>query len=218
MALKEDSLHNIWIGTEKGLSRYDIKSDTFTNFPGTVDPAGLWPMSIPFWATRNEMICIESGTTIVTYNIRSLARKKLLSIPKAYRLNYGFGLSYAIFDAEANSVWMLPMREEGLIQISLSNGKIIKHSRPIYKDAPISDSNGSEGMCYDKKRNCIWINSHDGLEKFSLKDEQFHHVDAMNEYVRMKDYTRFVGIDIDKNGRIWFATHPKGILIYDTGN
>jgi len=30
--LIEDSLHNIWIGTEKGLSRYDIKADTFRNF------------------------------------------------------------------------------------------------------------------------------------------------------------------------------------------
>ena len=28
-SLKEDTLHNIWIGTDKGLSVYDIKSDFF---------------------------------------------------------------------------------------------------------------------------------------------------------------------------------------------
>ena len=215
MALKEDSLNNIWIGTYTGLSRYDLKSDTFTNFPApnNPDPAGWGQTSAPLWATRDEMICLESGTTIVSYNIHSLERKKLLSIPKAYGLNNGVSLCYAIFDAASNNLWMLP-RDEGLIQISLSNGKITRHSRPNYIDGPVSGQKGAEGMCYDKRRRCIWINSHDGLEKFSLKDEQFHHIDAMNEYVHMKDYTRFVGIDIDKNGRIWFATHPKGILVY----
>ncbi|HET7000585.1 MAG TPA: hypothetical protein VFI33_04735, partial [Puia sp.] len=31
-AFKEDSLHNIWMSTYTGISRYDIKADTFTNF------------------------------------------------------------------------------------------------------------------------------------------------------------------------------------------
>ncbi|HET7897164.1 MAG TPA: two-component regulator propeller domain-containing protein, partial [Flavisolibacter sp.] len=31
-SLVEDSLHNIWIGTNKGVSRYDINTDTFQNF------------------------------------------------------------------------------------------------------------------------------------------------------------------------------------------
>ncbi len=218
MALKEDSLHNIWMGTYTGLVRYDIKADTFTNFPAPVntDPNGWGQTSIPVWATRDEMICIESGTTVVTYNIHSLVRKKLLSIPKSYGLNYGYASTYAIFDASSNNLWMLPVwAEEGLIQISLSDGKITKHTRPNYKDGPTSGQKGAEGMCYDRKRHCIWINSHDGLEQFRLNDQQFHHVDAMNEYVRLKNYSRFVGIDIDKNGRIWLTTHPKGILVYN---
>src|SRR6478672_2151018 len=34
-SMVEDSLHNIWFGTNKGLSRYDIKTDLFKNFPPT---------------------------------------------------------------------------------------------------------------------------------------------------------------------------------------
>jgi ligand-binding sensor domain-containing protein len=30
--LVEDSLHNIWIGTNTGLSRYNIRTEDFTNF------------------------------------------------------------------------------------------------------------------------------------------------------------------------------------------
>ena len=36
-SFEEDSLHNIWIGTGKGISRYDIKADTFTNFLPLID-------------------------------------------------------------------------------------------------------------------------------------------------------------------------------------
>ena len=32
-SMVEDSLHNIWIGINKALSPYDIKNDTFKNFP-----------------------------------------------------------------------------------------------------------------------------------------------------------------------------------------
>jgi ligand-binding sensor domain-containing protein len=70
-------------------------------------------------------------------------------------------------------------------------------------------------MIYDRKRNCLWINSHDGLTQFTLTDEQFHHIDALNFLVSRKDYDRYVGIDMDPQGRIWFATIPKGIIIYD---
>src|SRR5438477_10985433 len=38
---KEDSLHNIWMGTREGISRYDIKADTFTNFSPFLDSAKL---------------------------------------------------------------------------------------------------------------------------------------------------------------------------------
>ena len=31
-SIVEDSLHNLWIGTVEGLSRYNIRTDTFTNF------------------------------------------------------------------------------------------------------------------------------------------------------------------------------------------
>jgi len=63
--LIEDSLHNIWIGTNNGLSRYDSKADTFTNFF----------QASPFWATHDEVLCIEhspnniyAATQVIAYN------------------------------------------------------------------------------------------------------------------------------------------------------
>ena len=70
-------------------------------------------------------------------------------------------------------------------------------------------------MRYDRKRNCIWINSPEGLINFTLNDKQFHHLDALDQYTNLKNYDRFVGIDLDTKGRVWFATQPKGIIIYN---
>src|SRR5215203_1080653 len=64
-SMVEDSLHNIWIGTNKGLSRYDIKADTFKNFlPDTVSVTSVATV-MPFWASRDAVYCLEAGYKIV---------------------------------------------------------------------------------------------------------------------------------------------------------
>ena len=70
-------------------------------------------------------------------------------------------------------------------------------------------------MVYDPKRNSVWINSGDGLLEFSLNDKQFRPVDALKELIKSKNYDRGVGVDIDRQGRIWFSTYSEGIFIYD---
>jgi hypothetical protein len=51
--------------------------------------------------------------------------------------------------------------------------------------------------------------------EFSLTDKKFRYVDAMNKFVKLKDYDRDVGIEIDNEGNILLATKPTGILVYD---
>ena len=70
--LIEDSLHNIWIGTNKGLSRYDITADTFINFSSTL--AGN--SSVPFWATRNEVFYWDNPGQFTAINIKSFTKRR----------------------------------------------------------------------------------------------------------------------------------------------
>ena len=219
-AFVEDSLNNIWIGTQKGLSRYDMKADTFTNFLPLIDSAssraktdeGGETTVIPFWATKEEVFCMEPGLWITSYDVRSLVKKKLQKLSQEDILGIGFPTIYSIFDAGSNSIWMLA--QHGLLRISLKDGKrnLFTWPRNESKDMHGLDS---EAMQLDRKRNSIWINSCDGLLEFTLADKRFQRVDALNEFVKLKDYDRYVGIDIDKNGRVWLATKPKGILTYD---
>jgi ligand-binding sensor domain-containing protein len=76
-------------------------------------------------------------------------------------------------------------------------------------------------MRYDSKRNCIWINSNDGLVQFTLGDKKFHDVDAIDKLPSIKGYDtglvhwHWLGIDMDTQGRVWSATVEKGIIVYD---
>jgi hypothetical protein len=77
---EEDSLHNIWMGTGMGISRYDMKADTFTNFSSFLDSAEL--TIAPFWATKDEMYCMEPDGVITAINIHTLKREKILQLSK----------------------------------------------------------------------------------------------------------------------------------------
>jgi len=216
--LTEDSLHNIWIGTDRGLSRYDIKADTFSNFiPSKNAPDNS---VIPFWATKNDLYAVESNSRIVVYNAHSFAKRGLVNLTPADSIGIGPSVAYSIFDQRSNSVWMLrgfDLPGGGLLNVSLSDGKKRYYGWPCYLNIS-GHVHASEAMCYDRKRNALWINSPDGLMEFTLADQKFHHIDALNDLLKLKDYHRFVGVDLDRQGRIWLATDPKGILIYDPSN
>ena len=215
LGLVEDSLHNIWIGTQKGLSRYNIKTEDFTNFfAGTTSINSI--SASPFWATKNEVFCVEGDSVIVAYNIYSSAKKILAKIDAHQYQFAGIAETFSVFDSTTNSIWSIVENTEakqGLFQIELSTGK--KNFFPFPQNASNSPNNDAEDLCLDAARKCIWVNNAAGLLQFTLNDNQFHHIKPLNEYERLKSYCRFVGITLDKQGRVWFATAPKGMIIYN---
>jgi len=213
----EDSLHNIWIGYDWGLSRYDIKADTFSNYPNLRDVG--YRYVTPFWASKNNLYAIESGSRIIAYDIHSFKRKTLVNLNLADTVDDGPGRNYALVHPASNSAWVLfySSGEAGLLNVPLSGGPTKRYTWPCYLKIP-HHYHSSTAMVYDAEREAIWINSPDGLMEFTLKDKQFHHIDAFNDILKFKDYSRLGGIALDLQGRIWLASTPKGILIYDPSN
>jgi signal transduction histidine kinase/streptogramin lyase len=215
--LVEDSLHNIWIGTDRGLYRYDIKADTFSQF---LPEGGLEsPLTIifPLMATKDTLFCVESDTVITAYNVHSLRKVKLVSLLRSDDVGNGLSYSYSHYDPATRSLWLIKgLRGKpggGLLRVSLSTGEKKFYGWSCFKN--IKDhSHESESVCYDRKRNCLWLNSTEGLMQFTLDDNQFHYVTPANSLLNINDH-HFVGIAVDHQDRVWFATEPKGIVIYD---
>ncbi len=214
--LIEDSLHNIWIGTDQGLSRYDIKTDTFRNFLAGKSQSFI----IPFWATRDEVFCVDyPDSQLSAYNIQTFIKRSLVKItPSDTTILHGVSDHYPIYDAVSNSIWLEGDRGSagggGLLRVHLPDGERQEYSWKCFLKIP-NHSHASEGMRYDQKRNSIWIASPDGLVEFTLSDHIFHHVETFNEIEKMKYFHQWAGIDIDTRGRIWVSTAPGGIFLYD---
>ena len=220
----EDSLNNLWIGTNKGLSRYDIKADTFTNFPPLNDSVGTIALInssgiiVPIGSTMDSIFCIEPGAWITGIDIHTLKRRPIVQVSKEVGMNVLWNTNKSFFDAKSNSIWKLSGYGQQLTmieQIFLDNGKAHQYSWPCYRNNVNHPRHDAEDMVYDSKRNSIWINSGEGLLEFSLNDKQFHKIEAFNEMINTKGFDHGVGIDMDINGRIWFSTFYNGIFIYD---
>ncbi|HMG94215.1 MAG TPA: ATP-binding protein [Chryseolinea sp.] len=216
--LVEDSLHNIWIGTDKGLFRYDIKADYFSQFLPEGGLASALTFILPIWATKDTLFCLESDTIITAYNVNTLQKTKVLSLLRSDDVGNGLSGSYPYYDARSKSMWLLKGLQGrpggGLLRISLSTGEKEFYGWSCYKK--IKDhSHDAEAMCYDRKRNCLWLNSSEGLMQFTLDDKQFHYVAEVNDQLDFKKYFHYVGITLDHQNRIWFANEQKGITIYD---
>ena len=218
-ALIEDSLNNIWIGTAKGMSRYDMKADTFTNFYPVTDSVNSNRSTIPFWSRTNDVYCLEAGVNIVAYDVHSLKKRHLVTLTESDKTDRALtGVNYTVLDEKSNSLWIVEQDNthsitEGLLQISLVDGKRKRYEWPCNRNS--SHRHFAKSMVLDRQRNSIWINSTDGLLEFSLTERQFHHIEALSQYVKLKDYDNDVGIETDREGRIWLATRTNGILIYD---
>ncbi|MES1214603.1 MAG: histidine kinase [Bacteroidota bacterium] len=206
--LVEDSLHNIWVGSDKGLSRYDIKADTFSIFLAANRTLSFSADITPFWATNESIYCQEKDSFITRYNIRSFKKEILVKLTADDMLSDRgqYTPQHSIFDSSSNSIWLLCKKfHGGLLRISLSTQQREAFEMP----------GSAEAMCYDRGRNSIWINTDAGLVEFTLSDKQFHRIEALKGLEKTKDYGRFVDVDLDRQGRVWFASHPKGIIIYD---
>ena len=218
--LVEDSLHNIWIGSDVGLSRYNIRTEDFTNiFSGATLKNNRTEIS-PFWATKNEVLCIDEKESVITaYNIYSSAKRVLATLGEYRQHIIGISSAYSVFDSSTKSVWCLvknPEGKSGLLQIVLPTGQ--KSFFAFEYQIKKNSQSFAEALCYDAARKCVWVNSTEGLLQFTLNDEKFHHVNALYKYEQVKGYTRFLGIALDKQDRVWFATDPKGIIIYNPAN
>ena len=213
---KEDSLHNIWMGTDRGLSRYDIKADTFTNFSPVLRSAFPQLQMAPFWASADEMFCIEPGALVTAFNIHTLKRRRLVQLSREVDMSVQWNTNKSIFDTASKSIWKISyyQSQSALLEQIFPDGKTKKYEWPR-DERNFFHGHTAEDMQYDAARHSIWINTSDGLFEFSLTHNQFLQTSALREFTKQKDYERGVGIDIDHNGRIWFSTYLKGIFIYD---
>jgi streptogramin lyase len=218
LSMVEDSLHNIWVGTNKGLVHYNSSTDSFHSIPTIVTAYSDLTTIIPFWSTRDDVYCLESARYLTQFDLHTLQRKVLAELPPRQDWKNQVVMASTVFDSASNSIWMLKGENQqavaGLVQVSMADKSIQDFSWTCF-DRKKDHGHFSAGMCYDKKLHGLWLNSPDGLVFFDLVLKRFSRPDIVKPWVAIKNYSPQTGISIDPKGIIWLATWPAGILLYD---
>ena len=212
--LIEDSAHRIWVGSSSGLTRIDVMRDTFSPVSSSIQSDSGNHFTTPFWATKNEVYCVENGSKITAYNQQTQTRRIIVDQFQNIQGQDLFRYHYSILDRTGKSVWMLD--RGGLTELSLISGKLEYFPSPCtWKNKP-GHLHDAPGMCYDAGRNRIWLNTTDGLVSFDPGQKKYHDVPAVTQLLSQYATNVYPGIGIDPKGRIWFALGMQpGIQVFD---
>lgn len=205
LGLIEDSLHNIWIGSDSGLNRYDIHADSFQVFPMVSKNISGLNYFIPFHATGNEVWYIDREKGILAINIFTGKKRILFSqVPTSvYYQRY----TYTFYDPASQSIWYPDA--EGIIRFSLKDGKSYS-SLPGEKDSLLRSIPRVIYMVNDTARKCVWFADFN-LYQLRLKEKIIKPTPILNGQPDVD----INSLTLDKQNRLWIGTRLNGIFIYD---
>lgn len=168
----EDRLGNIWIGTEKGLNKYDRISDSFkTYYHESINPKSLSDENITeLYEDQSGVVWI--GTNNGGLNKFDLFRKKFEHTFKNNNESKSQISNNNIFSISEDSFGnMWYGTSEGLNRFD----KIKKEYKSYKKNInnPSSLSHNKINTIVMGKGSTIWVGSDDGLNKFDSKTEKF---------------------------------------------
>lgn len=204
LGLIEDSMHNIWIGSNSGLNRYDIHADQFQTFPLVKQNISGTNYFIPFYATKDEVWYIDRNAGLLAINIRSLAKRVLFSnVPP---VTYYARQPYTFYDSSSQSIWYPAI--EAVLRFSLKDGKSYT-TLPGDNDHLLGKLKRLSSIINDTLRHCVWF-SDAGLYKLDISARRIQPCGSFSD-----SSLRVSALCLDKQNRLWIGTRTQGIFIYD---
>ncbi len=207
-SILEDSLGNVWVGTSNGLSKFDRKSNSFTNFDKI----------------------IGGKKRLTSKDIRKLYidSKGYFWIGTRDGLNKFDGkkrnvANYLHIEGDTNSLsnnWVRDIYEDnrGNLWIGTSNGlNIFNRDHETFKvyynnnKDSNSLSNNIINNIYEDRNGDLWFGTDfGGLNKYNREKETF----SCFNYPQL-GFTTFSSVCEDKEGRFWTGTYMTGMSLFD---
>ena len=202
-----DSNGILWLATERGLSRYDLKTDTFINYPISSTPErnvvrglvedeheNLW------MATFGGLVKFNKGTEQLYHfpvnadDPNAMPNQLLTSITTDSQGGYWIGSVHGLSHYQPKQQKFRHYLHDPLNANSIS-ANIIQH---VYEDV--------QGV--------IWVATYTGLNRWNPETDSFtHYQDPESMEVVGRDIAAF--ITEDSQGNLWVASDGYGLKLFD---
>lgn len=197
----QDSEGWIWIGTGKGIEKFDGLNFKYYNFTDSNAVSDNY-VAQDFLETSGNQLLVSTSIGLAVYN-RSKDVFEHFSFNDSINLH---GLSFRDLDEDENgNLWGISGL--GICKINLSDHKI-----DFIEKASATVSNYMRKVYYSK--NNLWIAAVDGLKKYVVSS------DSMIAYgsLHPKLNDDILEITSDNNGDLWVGTNSYGIVVIDDAN
>jgi ligand-binding sensor domain-containing protein len=191
--LAEDNIHNIWIGTNKGLVKYNGQSfQTYTAANLGMPSDTIFSV---FWDSDNELLI---GTANGFGHIYANQYSNVITIS---------GLKCMKFCEDKNKY----------VYCATNIGVITYHNRQFYSFIAVDSTLSSEGGYFDDpvydvvcdNKNYLWAAAYKGLYLYTYTNKYF----SSNESLGMYDVSKLFN---DNKGNIWIASSKSlKVVIYN---
>ncbi len=207
--MKEDKDHNIWIGTESGLNKIDIKTNKIYKYTNEDNPDVKWDKIDSLMCDDDNNIWIstyENGLIRLNINTNKTTSFKFdKNNPNSIPSNTTRGI---LQDTEG-SVWIAT--EKGLSKYEGSN-KFITYTNKGYDVNSIS--NDVVYTLMQDKSGLLWVGTYAGISLFDpVNNIQLYKSDPLDDNSLSDNVIH--GIYEDEDGLLWVGTRDSGLNIID---
>jgi diguanylate cyclase (GGDEF)-like protein len=210
LAIEEDHLGNIWVGTNNGLNRLSKRSHEIKRFhKSSSDKTGLTHNSIfaIFNDSNNNLWIGTNGGGVNKFISKT---QTFVSFQHDNQNSNSISHNHirAIYEDKRGNIW-IGTYGGGLNQLKLGKGQFI-HFKHDENNIESLSSNNVWSIFQDSKNN-LWVGTSNGLNKLGYKNNNVERYinNPVNEHsLSHNSVTSFLE---DKQGNLWLATYGGGI-------
>lgn len=183
---------NIWVGTESGgLSKYNVKEDTFTNYNHLLTGKEKSFLSI-------RSLCQDKYGHIWVASSHGVFIIDIEQEQVAFSFTHLNDILHIAKDATGDTIWMA------------AGKKIYKYtaSTKTISEIPSDQIGWIMELFFDKSRNNLLIGTGKGLYELSSSSKGIRKLTYQNNEI-----SSINAINIDKAGRVWIGSWQRGLYV-----
>jgi len=209
LELDEDS-HDLWIGTRKGLTLYQMDTNVFSTFFNKKND----PNSLPEDEIRSVHVDKFKRVWIGT-----MSKGLCIYSPKEQRFSRikikGFEYIKNIFEDKKGNIWIGSFGKGSVAKIILgSKGEILKTTTYTLSIPNSNEKNPYVNFIYEDIKSDIFVGTREGLYKLNKSKNIFENLYITDSVLRNKLGPYFISIARGPDGKYWLGT-LGGLLVCD---